>query len=844
MSRKYMVLVLAALLLSVCQGNLEPADDTNTYTSEKYGFSIKRPDSGWKFNEKPPREGTVFEFYIIDPSSRAFVLILVSPVIGQTDTAAYRDEKLAKMKGDPKYSNMKAGQKKIAREKAPGLAVETSDAQGTDWALSQFYLARNSYLYTVQCAAHRDQYKNFSSAFETALKSFSFIKVEKSRAPEGLAGLAGRCGGEVEWLTGWETVSKRASREKKLIIVTAQFYGGFSMQVVDFARVGPFMDPDFIELANERFLVMKLMKNSDVPFRSQDLYGFGPSTFGRALLFVTPDGRVIGDTFSYNPFHLYDYAREVLAAHPEYTGNPVEKKGNSLVRAEAHLKRGELEQAAGLLENALSYKGLRLKASLFRKQRRGEDALEALKAAYSKKKSGAQADFLTDEAYLLMRMGKTEEAAKRFSKVIEKHSKKASAPEAMFWLGACRGTENDGEDTKELWTELIESHPESRWAWMAAARLLLTKTAGARTFNPAWPDESELEAVRVRKLEPKSVLKIKEAEKEAISFLLKNQKADGSWFTPPELGGGSESSIPLRDAKNALCGASLLAYRDNREAVEAVESSVRFLLRAHDEKKKRGPVQYYMDYSCWSDAYMLMFFAQCYKAGIGKKSAVKTAIKELLQNLEETQRPGGGWSYLLSFNLAESARPDDKSISFVTAGVTLALIEAKKNGAAVPDAMLKKALDCIANMRNPNGSFTYFFDHRNPAARDSNLPGSSGRVPLCELALYRGKRGSLDRIRGGLDIFARYRHNLSRQQGKALMHTGTHGQGSHYLLFDYSNAAAAVSELPESEREKFRNILHELVLGTRVTNGSYLDNPIMGHCCGTAMALLSFQYLH
>jgi hypothetical protein len=146
-------------------------------------------------------------------------------------------------------------------------------------------------------------------------------------------------------------------------------------------------------------------------------------------------------------------------------------------------------------------------------------------------------------------------------------------------------------------------------------------------------------------------------------------------------------------------------------------------------------------------------------------------------------------------------------------------------------------------MRNPNGSFTYFYSHTSAAGRDSNLPGSAGRVPLCELALYRGKQGSLNKLRNGLDIFMRYRHELSKQRGKALMHTGRHGQGSHYLMFDYANAAAAVRELPTSERRQYRSTILELVLNSRTEEGSYLDSPLLGHCYATSMALLAFKHL-
>ncbi len=92
-------------------------------------------------------------------------------------------------------------------------------------------------------------------------------------------------------------------------------------------------------------------------------------------------------------------------------------------------------------------------------------------------------------------------------------------------------------------------------------------------------------------------------------------------------------------------------------------------------------------------------------------------------------------------------------------------------------------------------------------------------------------------------LLVRYRRELAGQRGKALMHTGRHGQGSHYLLFDYAFAAAAVRELPQEKRDKYRRTILEVVLGTRTEDGSYLDSPLLGYSYGTGMALLAFQFL-
>ena len=75
------------------------------------------------------------------------------------------------------------------------------------------------------------------------------------------------------------------------------------------------------------------------------------------------------------------------------------------------------------------------------------------------------------------------------------------------------------------------------------------------------------------------------------------------------------------------------------------------------------------------------------------------------------------------------------------------------------------------------------------------------------------------------------------------MHTGSGGQGSHYLMFDYATAAAAVADLPPNERAAFRPALLEEILACRLVDGSFLDNPMLGRPYGAAMALTAFERL-
>ncbi len=842
MKKQIPILAVVALFLVFGAGKLSSNDDANTYTSETCKFKVKRPDSKWAFSENPGPDGKSVIVSVASADLKASVRIHTAALTAGVTTESYRDTKFDQLLKDAKYSNLKKELGKIAGQKSPGLSLEAKAADGSQVWLCQYYLVNGEMFYVLQCTALKQDIRTLAPVFSRILQSFEFVSTEKAK-PTTLEALAARCGSEVKCYTDWEAASKAAQKERKLILVTLQFYQGFSFQSFDLAALGPFSDPDLVELTQERFIVLKHAKNADAPFRSECLYGMGPSSFGKAVLFVTPDGRVAGDAFSFEPHYLYDYARDVLAKHPEFPGTPPSKKGGRLEQAKALLRRGELVKAREIIENLKTAEGYMLKASLYRRLRKGEEALKAIEAARQKKNSSIIADLTVDEAVIYLRTGRYKKAIARLSEVVKKHGKSERIPEAMYWLGACVRilTEEAGED--EWWRKLVDNHPESPWAWKAAVGLIIAGTKGLSTGSITWPDNAVIDTVKDKKYEAYDTADVKKAQEEALAFLLKAQRADGSWITPYELGQLSDEGKLLRDGTVALCGKSLLAYREKPKTAAAAAKAVAFLLKSHEARKNGKAREYYMDYKVWSHSCMLMFFADCLEAGIGDKRVLSTTMTELIKEMQEDQRPSGGWSYYISSSLGQGASKDNRSISFTTAAVTLGLLAAKASRVPVPDEMLRKALDTLEKMKNPNGSFTYFYSHAGAAGKDSNLPGSAGRVPLCELTLYRGKKGSLDRLRRGLDIFLRYRHELAGQRGKALMHTGRHGQGSHYLMFDYANAAAAVRELPAGERRKYRDTILELVLGARTAEGSYLGSPLLGHCYATSMALLAFRDL-
>lgn len=452
-----------------------------------------------------------------------------------------------------------------------------------------------------------------------------------------------------------------------------------------------------------------------------------------------------------------------------------------------------------------------------RRLRRGEEAL-------------AEMEDSLEGAVVLIGMGRVEEAVA----VIEKHP---DDPEALYYLGACRWNLAGAEEAAKVWHDLIEKHEESRWAWRAAAHLESTGFGIGLRPKLGWPPEEILDVCRVP--DPERV-KVKQAEEDAVEYLLSRQREDGSWISPAEVRGSMEDAPhAFTTAITAMCAQSLLGDHD-----DAVERAVKFLLKAREKEKAAGPKVYFMDYSIYSYAYSLWLFADCIRSGLVDAEKLRPVMEGLIADMRSKQRENGGWSYYLTTDLANAGNPAAQSISFVTALPVIALIEAREAGVEVPREMLDGAIRCLERMYNPNGSYEYMlYVGQGDGPRGTKRPGAAGRGPLCSLALLKAGRTDLDRIRQSLDIFMEHRDSYAVLHRKSLMHTGPDAQGSHYLMFDYAFAAAAIGSLPLKERSRYAKPLIDQILGARSEDGSFVDNPINGPHYATAKALIALGHL-
>ena len=846
----------AALCFLTAGAGAQEADarEEQLFESEVAGFRIACPQEGWRIlSAQDSGSGATVVLAgeeAIDEARITVQAVAAGPAFAPRSHVAAL---LRQVEGLEGYSELKEIERSIAGRVAPGIFTRMTH-QGKDFRVRMYVLGAHEMRFEIRCYARAEVFERYGGDFDEALDSLVLTEPSGKHGDRiRLRKLAARCGSEVEWAEDWKTAARHAKRESKLVAVFVQSYPGFDL--VDEPSIGPLMEPDVVALLQARFVAFRWSPGTPAAFRAPEVYGLGPSTFGQAVLLATPDGSIVRETFSMNPRAVYELLHGALAGHPGIAAAPEPPKrsprdeGGIALAKEArwYLQAGDLERAAAALaeaeETAPNAAGVhRVRADWLRLQRRGEEALATLQKAKEYADPEELPFLLEDEAILLARLERTEEARE----LLESLPAESASPRALYWLGATQLRLRDAEQAAAVWQRLVDEHPDHRWAWRAAGRMLSPTFALGVGPRLSWPSERLLDSARPRVRGRVAMKDAGRAMGDAIAWLLADQREDGSWMSPSEMNRRKGDVDVFTQALTAIAGMALLRLEGNAEARAAAERATEHLLATWDhlqcvpESEKRS---YLMDYWPWAYAYALRFFADCLDAGLGDAERLQSAMAGFVAELGERQKSGGGWSYFLSGRLEDSDQPADQSISFTTAAVLLGLLRAEEVGIEVPVGMRDAGLDCLEAMRAGTATFGYMLDHGSGTLSASGRAGSAGRGPVCALALYRGGREELDDLRRRMEIFAEHAEVFGREQGKALMHAGEAAQGSHYLMFDYANAADAMETLAATKHRPWRKAVLEQVLNARNADGSFTDNPLLGRSYTTAMAIVALQHL-
>ncbi|MHC4598668.1 MAG: hypothetical protein ACYS47_06655, partial [Planctomycetota bacterium] len=701
--------ILLAALVASAPGVEGGEKDENVFASESCRFRIAKPGADWSFQETGDASKGSYRLVVSLKEAGGKVQVTVRVAMPGASSAVpkrLRDNALKSIEGKPAYTAAKKTVMRLAGRSAPALEV-SMESGGETYRIRQGYLAEHGLIFTVGFHAPAKALPSRLSTLEGVCATFRFLE-----APPELVGkrrlhaLASRCGTEFRWAAEWKPASDQARREKKLLLVLVRSISGF--QITNSFLTSTFMDPDVVQLVRHRFVALRFRKSMGAPFESHAVYGLGPSTFGTTLLVVTPEGKVVGDTACYEPTAVHDLLIRCLAANPAWCRVVAPEDLRGAERAAWFLHRGEYEKAGALLRSPAAPEEHRLKAALLRRLRKGEEALDELEKARKSEKAVLDEDLDLDAAVLKIRMRRYREAYALLAGVMNRHPDHRREPEALFWRGACTFGLAGAKRAKAVWDGLIEKYPKSRWAWKAAAVVTATSFAMGSMERLDWPSDEERGILLLPELRALSSAKAREAERDALEYLLSAQRSDGSWMSPSEVMMASKK-IPhdFTVAITAIGGLALLPYREEPRVARALHLAAGYLLHAREVAKAVGDRAYFMDYTVWRKAYVLWFFSECIETGFLRKKPLETMLSKIVEELHGKQKSGGGWSYYVTRELGEAKKPSDQSISFCTAAVMSALREAREAGIPLPEAMVSAGLGCLLRMKNGDGTFEY-----------------------------------------------------------------------------------------------------------------------------------------
>ncbi|MCZ6691682.1 MAG: hypothetical protein O7H41_19015 [Planctomycetota bacterium] len=304
--------------------------------------------------------------------------------------------------------------------------------------------------------------------------------------------------------------------------------------------------------------------------------------------------------------------------------------------------------------------------------------------------------------------------------------------------------------------------------------------------------------------------------------------------------------VPLgyRAGGTAIACTALLAapWVGKEEARQAkIEGGLDFILESLDHPLLSAEYPGGYDVRGWAHIYVLEFlvrFNDSDRLPRGRRGEIDEGIRFCVEALEQTEIPGaGGWNYSRSRVATQSSPPS----SMMTAAAVLALIRARKAGADVDPEVVVRAMDALERGRVSSGAFQYSVnpDRVLPKGFDS-VPGAIARTPICEVALYLGNRGTVERIRKSVDDFFEHWKHLENRRKQAGTHAPPYMIAPYYFFFGHRYAAEAIEFLPAEEREAYRGRMRDLLVKVRDADGTWNDRVFpRSKNYSTAMAVLS-----
>lgn len=334
-------------------------------------------------------------------------------------------------------------------------------------------------------------------------------------------------------------------------------------------------------------------------------------------------------------------------------------------------------------------------------------------------------------------------------------------------------------------------------------------------------------------------------------FLLSNQNPDGSWGTPQQTKGlNIYAPIPgahraFRLAVTALSLSALLeVQKDNPDYQETITQGKEYLVENLTSLRRATPMAIY---NVWSHAYGIQSLVRLYGHSTMKseKEKLRSIISQQITMLQKYESVDGGWGYY-DFN-AQTKQPSGSSISFVNATALVALKEAESIGVEIPGKMVQKALNAIRRQRLPDHSYLYGEYLKYKPRRGINRPaGSLGRSHACNLALqvWGDQSVTAEIHKLCLDRLVKRNGWLDVARKRPVPHESWFAVAGYFFYYGHLYASLCIEQLPENERDFYKQNLAQILIPLQEKDGSWWDFPFYNYHqqYGTAMALISLKH--
>jgi len=341
-------------------------------------------------------------------------------------------------------------------------------------------------------------------------------------------------------------------------------------------------------------------------------------------------------------------------------------------------------------------------------------------------------------------------------------------------------------------------------------------------------------------LAPESVYDEKAIWKRSTEFLLGMQNENGA-FTDSDYDFGGTDSLPnVHVAVTAIAGMALLRSRDyfpgDDEFGRRVDAAIRRVAAyiANDLNLNFDD----RDELAWAMIYRIEFLSELLKRHLDQNGLEKNGVAE--QGVEVRQRLGAMVRQLELLQTESGNWFHEYNNSFVTASALLALESAQSCGAAVSADVLQKGAMALARDRFQIGAFPYSSDGQpSGVGTPQKIAESAGRMPLCELALWKLGKSDDTRLARAIEHSLKHHRHLTSAL-KYDDHTSNMSYGGFFFWYDVRGRCAAIQHLANAEmRRTWKRSQRDLILALPEIDGCFVDSHELGRVYGTSMALLS-----